>query len=40
MFSEEGGWPYGQVKDSDDSIIEKQKEIGESNPVRKVSQHG
>ncbi|CAG9939610.1 unnamed protein product [Clonostachys rosea f. rosea IK726] len=35
MFSEEGGWPYGQVKDSDDSIIEKQKEIGESNPVRK-----
>ncbi|CAH0025986.1 unnamed protein product [Clonostachys rhizophaga] len=35
MFSEEGSWPYGQVKDSDDSIIEKQKEIGESNPVRK-----
>uniref|UniRef100_A0A8H7KD34 NAD-dependent epimerase/dehydratase domain-containing protein n=1 Tax=Bionectria ochroleuca TaxID=29856 RepID=A0A8H7KD34_BIOOC len=31
------GWPYGQVKDSDDSIIEKQKEIGESNPVRKTN---
>ncbi|VUC22173.1 unnamed protein product [Clonostachys rosea] len=33
MFSEEGGWPYGQVKDSDDSILEKEKEIGEANPI-------
>jgi hypothetical protein len=35
MFSEEGGWPYGQVKDSD-NILEKEKAIGESNPVRKA----
>ena len=35
MFSEEGGWPYGQVKDTD-NILEKEKTIQELGPVRKV----
>ncbi|KAL6916610.1 hypothetical protein FSST1_008105 [Fusarium sambucinum] len=33
MFTEEGGWPYGEVKDSD-SILDKEREIGFDNPVR------
>ncbi|KAM5349180.1 hypothetical protein ACJ41O_009003 [Fusarium nematophilum] len=37
MFSEEGGWPYGEVKDTDTTIMEKQKEIGVENPVRKTN---
>lgn len=35
MFTEEGGWPYGEVKDSD-SILAKEREIGFDNPVRAV----
>lgn len=38
MFSKEGGWPYGQVKDTD-PVLEKEKAIQESNPVRDVSHH-
>ncbi|KAM0544579.1 hypothetical protein ACHAO7_008723 [Fusarium culmorum] len=36
MFTEEGGWPYGEVKDSD-SILAKEREIGFDNPVRAVN---
>ncbi|KAM0408626.1 hypothetical protein ACHAPD_011608 [Fusarium lateritium] len=36
MFTEEGGWPYGEVKDSD-SILDKEREIGSDNPVRAVN---
>ncbi|KAG8672672.1 hypothetical protein FPOAC2_06066 [Fusarium poae] len=36
MFTEEGGWPYGEVKDSD-SILDKEREIGFDNPVRAVN---
>lgn len=36
MYSAEGGWPYGQVKDTD-PIYELEKEIGRENPVRAVS---
>lgn len=36
MFSEEGGWPYGEVKDTD-SVLEKEKTIPAGNPVRDVS---
>jgi hypothetical protein len=35
MFTEEGGWPYGEVKDSD-PILDKEREIGFDNPVRAV----
>ncbi|CRG90930.1 hypothetical protein PISL3812_07977 [Talaromyces islandicus] len=35
MFSKEGGWPYGEVRDSD-PILAKQKEIEEPNPVRQT----
>ena len=35
MFTEEGGWPYGEIKDSD-PILAKEKEIGFDNPVRAV----
>lgn len=38
MFAEEGGWPFGEVKDNDPEIHEKQKRIQEPNPVRNVSQ--
>jgi hypothetical protein len=33
MFSEEGGWPFGEVKDNDDILI-KEKQIEAGNPVR------
>ncbi|KAI1087270.1 NAD(P)-binding protein [Rostrohypoxylon terebratum] len=33
LFSEDGGWPYGQVKDSD-PLFEKDKLIGTSHPAR------
>lgn len=36
MFSAEGGWPYGEVSDTD-PILEKEKQIEGSNPVRAVS---
>ncbi|KAL4731795.1 hypothetical protein ACLX1H_000786 [Fusarium chlamydosporum] len=35
-FTEEGGWPYGEVKDID-SILDKRSEIGFDNPVRMVN---
>ncbi|KAJ3535359.1 hypothetical protein NM208_g1129 [Fusarium decemcellulare] len=34
MFSDLGGWPYGEVKDTDAGILQKEKEIGGPNPVR------
>ncbi|KAF4979131.1 hypothetical protein FZEAL_4621 [Fusarium zealandicum] len=33
MFSEEGGWVYGPVKDTD-PLLDKEEEIGGPNPVR------
>ncbi|KAF7556237.1 hypothetical protein G7046_g6350 [Stylonectria norvegica] len=36
LFSAEGGWPYGEVKDSD-PIFEREKRIGTSNPVRETN---
>ncbi|KAJ4364960.1 hypothetical protein N0V83_008576 [Neocucurbitaria cava] len=36
LFSEEGGWIYGEVRDTD-SIFEKEKELGESHPVRQTN---
>jgi hypothetical protein len=35
MFTEEGGWPHGEVRDTD-AILDKEREIGLENPVRKV----
>lgn len=38
MFTEEGGWPFGEVRDTDSILeMEKEIEIAEANPVRKVS---
>ncbi|KLP19696.1 Uncharacterized protein LW94_4327 [Fusarium fujikuroi] len=39
MFTEEGGWPFGKVKDSD-PLIDRQRELGLDNPVRKVDGRG
>ncbi|RGP81060.1 hypothetical protein FLONG3_849 [Fusarium longipes] len=36
MFTDEGGWPYGEVKDSD-PILDREREIGYQNPVREVN---
>ncbi|RFN53622.1 hypothetical protein FIE12Z_2103 [Fusarium flagelliforme] len=36
MFTKEGGWPYGEIKDSD-PILAKEREIGFDNPVRAVN---
>ena len=36
MFSAEGGWPFGEVRDTD-PIFEKEKQIEAGNPVRDVS---
>ncbi|CAM1505956.1 Fc.00g115930.m01.CDS01 [Cosmosporella sp. VM-42] len=36
IFSAEGGWPYGEVRDAD-PIFEKQKQIGGSHPVRELN---
>lgn len=33
MFSEEGGWPFGEVKD-DNNLLVKEKQIEGGNPVR------
>jgi hypothetical protein len=35
MFSKEGGWPFGEVRDTD-AIYEKEKQIEAGNPVRDV----
>jgi hypothetical protein len=37
LFSVEGGWPYGEVKDTDPTIFEKDKEIGGPHPVRQTN---
>ena len=37
MFSVEGSWTYGEIKDSDPTILEKDKEIGGLNPVRQTN---
>lgn len=34
-FTVENGWPYGAIRD-DDAVIEKEKQIGDEHPVRKV----
>ncbi|KAI1414112.1 NAD(P)-binding protein [Hypoxylon sp. FL1857] len=36
VFSEEGGWPYGEVRDTD-PIFEKEKQIGGPHPVRETN---
>ncbi|KAF5624583.1 hypothetical protein F52700_9752 [Fusarium sp. NRRL 52700] len=36
MFTEEGGWPFGKVRDSD-PLIDRQRELGLDNPVRKTN---
>ncbi|KAF2738011.1 NAD(P)-binding protein [Polyplosphaeria fusca] len=36
-FADMGGWPYGQVKDSDQDIFEKEKGIGDQHPVRQTN---
>ena len=36
MFSKEGGWPYDEVKNTDE-IVEMEKRIEEPNPVPSVS---
>ncbi|KAF2792902.1 NAD(P)-binding protein [Melanomma pulvis-pyrius CBS 109.77] len=33
MFSEEGGWPFGEVRDTDD-LLGQEKQIEPGNPVR------
>ncbi|KAL5328188.1 hypothetical protein ACEPPN_001684 [Leptodophora sp. 'Broadleaf-Isolate-01'] len=33
MFATEGGWPFGEIKDTD-PVYEKEKEIEKGNPVR------
>ncbi|RSM08477.1 hypothetical protein CDV31_008114 [Fusarium ambrosium] len=33
MFTEEGGWPSGEVRDTD-ALLSKEREIGTANPVR------
>lgn len=36
LFTEEGGWPFGEIKDTGD-VFQKEKQIGIANPVREVS---
>ncbi|KAL9083685.1 MAG: hypothetical protein Q9165_008413 [Trypethelium subeluteriae] len=36
IFSAEGGWPFGEVRDTD-PIFEKEKEIEEAHPVRNTN---
>ncbi|KAF4490467.1 hypothetical protein FAGAP_10764 [Fusarium agapanthi] len=36
MFTEEGGWPFGKVNDSD-PLIDRQRKLGLDNPVRKTN---
>ncbi|KAH8898668.1 NAD(P)-binding protein [Thozetella sp. PMI_491] len=37
LFSEDAGWPYGEVRDSDPGLYEKEKEIMGDHPVRITS---
>jgi butyrate kinase len=34
VFSVEDGWRYGEIKDSDPTVFDKEKEIGGPHPVR------
>jgi len=34
VFSVEGGWPYGEIKDSDPTLFDKEKRIGGPHPIR------
>ncbi|KAI1459922.1 NAD(P)-binding protein [Annulohypoxylon moriforme] len=34
VWSEDGGWPYGEVKDTDPLSFEKDKQIGRDHPAR------
>ncbi|RDW74800.1 hypothetical protein BP6252_05942 [Coleophoma cylindrospora] len=36
LFSAEGGWPYGEIKDTD-PVLEKEKSIARGHPVRDAS---
>ncbi|OTA57508.1 hypothetical protein K449DRAFT_437377 [Hypoxylon sp. EC38] len=36
IYSEEGGWPYEEVRDTD-PVFEKEKEIGRPHPVRETN---
>lgn len=36
LFTEQTGWPYGHVKDSDTDMLAKEKQIGTDNPVRET----
>ncbi|KAJ4221146.1 hypothetical protein NW759_007215 [Fusarium solani] len=36
MFTEEGGWPSGEVRDTD-PLLSKEREIGTENPVRQTN---
>ncbi|KAF4336095.1 hypothetical protein FBEOM_10031 [Fusarium beomiforme] len=36
MFTEEGGWPFGPVRDSD-PLLDRQRKLGLDNPVRKTN---
>ena len=36
MYASEGGWPFGEVRDTD-TVFEKEKQIEAGNPVRGVS---
>ncbi|UPL00210.1 hypothetical protein LCI18_011144 [Fusarium solani-melongenae] len=36
MFTEEGGWPSGEVRDTD-LLLSKEREIGTENPVRQTN---
>ncbi|KAM6511444.1 hypothetical protein FALCPG4_016447 [Fusarium falciforme] len=36
MFTEEGGWPSGEVRDTD-PLLSKEREIGTENPVRETN---
>lgn len=35
MYSAEGGWPFGEVTDTD-PVFEKEQQIEPGNPVRDV----
>lgn len=39
LFAAENGWPFGEIKDSDPKIFEKEQQLESqySNPVRAVS---
>lgn len=36
MYSAEGGWPFGEIKDSE-NVYEKEIQVEKGNPVRDVS---